>query len=49
MWASMADHQVLDNAEKNKKAIVDNPFLQTLETKTFTLNHSAKLNYHLRN
>jgi len=49
MSASMADHQVQDNVEKNKKVIEVNQYLLTQETKIYTIHNLLKLNYHLKN
>jgi len=49
MSASMADHQVQDNVERNKKVIEVNQYLLTQETKIYTNNQLAKSNYHLKN
>ena len=49
MSASMADHQVQDNVEINKKVIEVNQYLQTQEIKIYTNNQLEKSNYHLKN
>ena len=45
----MADHQVQDNVEINKKVIEVNQYLPTQEIKIYTNNQLEKSNYHSKN